>query len=258
MENKVKQKLMSSLSRYFAVKECNVYLNSGCSHVDGLLCNYPECDILLKYKKRRFKADVNGAKRVYDRTWTRLWATIEKSKKKRNRRLTMEHSGLIRVHSRTRCFIDRSLREPFDDVSDISYSYSRSALKDILMCYETRKMKTKRLSAGMTDKKILINGIVQGLKQSAQDYEGLLEARKKFTMVFIEGASMVYDFESDGPSVLEMLDKDYEECVPKLDSTKKQRDFEWDQLRDRDKGYLNSLKNESIGRCPVVKLKGRK
>ena len=30
---------------------CEVWLNEGCSHVDGLLCNYPECEILKKYRK---------------------------------------------------------------------------------------------------------------------------------------------------------------------------------------------------------------
>jgi hypothetical protein len=31
------------------VKHCEVYKNEGCIHVDGLLCNYPHCDIREQY-----------------------------------------------------------------------------------------------------------------------------------------------------------------------------------------------------------------
>ena len=33
------------------VKGCPVYKNEGCSHVDGYLCDYPDCDIMKKYMK---------------------------------------------------------------------------------------------------------------------------------------------------------------------------------------------------------------
>ncbi len=32
------------------VKKCLVYINEGCSHVDGLLCNYPDCNIIKEFK----------------------------------------------------------------------------------------------------------------------------------------------------------------------------------------------------------------
>jgi hypothetical protein len=32
------------------VKGCDVYKNIGCSHVDGFLCDYPNCSILKNYK----------------------------------------------------------------------------------------------------------------------------------------------------------------------------------------------------------------
>lgn len=31
------------------VKHCEVYRKIGCSHIDGYLCNYPDCDILGAY-----------------------------------------------------------------------------------------------------------------------------------------------------------------------------------------------------------------
>lgn len=31
------------------VRKCPVYKNEGCSHVDGLLCNFPNCDIYHDY-----------------------------------------------------------------------------------------------------------------------------------------------------------------------------------------------------------------
>jgi hypothetical protein len=32
------------------VKGCDVYKNIGCAHVDGFLCDYPNCSILKDYK----------------------------------------------------------------------------------------------------------------------------------------------------------------------------------------------------------------
>ena len=31
------------------VHKCPVYLNKGCAHVDGMLCTYPDCDLIHKY-----------------------------------------------------------------------------------------------------------------------------------------------------------------------------------------------------------------
>lgn len=34
------------------VKYCEVYKNSGCSHVDGMYCNFPDCEILIEFKSK--------------------------------------------------------------------------------------------------------------------------------------------------------------------------------------------------------------
>jgi len=31
------------------VKKCRMYIESGCPHVDGFLCDYPECSMLKEY-----------------------------------------------------------------------------------------------------------------------------------------------------------------------------------------------------------------
>ncbi len=31
------------------VKGCPIYKNEGCSHVDGYLCDYPNCDMMQAY-----------------------------------------------------------------------------------------------------------------------------------------------------------------------------------------------------------------
>lgn len=33
------------------VRGCELYKNEGCSHVDGLLCDYPKCKMLKEYRK---------------------------------------------------------------------------------------------------------------------------------------------------------------------------------------------------------------
>ena len=33
------------------VKKCNLHINEGCSHVDGLLCNYLYCDMMQEYNR---------------------------------------------------------------------------------------------------------------------------------------------------------------------------------------------------------------
>lgn len=32
------------------VKACDLYKNIGCTHVDGFLCDYPDCSMLKEYK----------------------------------------------------------------------------------------------------------------------------------------------------------------------------------------------------------------
>lgn len=33
------------------VRGCNVFKEEGCAHVDGLLCDYPDCDILKEHRE---------------------------------------------------------------------------------------------------------------------------------------------------------------------------------------------------------------
>lgn len=33
------------------VKKCPVYLQEGCAHVDGPLCDFPNCSMVLSYRK---------------------------------------------------------------------------------------------------------------------------------------------------------------------------------------------------------------
>lgn len=45
--NNLKEKLIKNDPFY----KCEVYRNEFCCHVDGPLCDYPNCDIIKKYKK---------------------------------------------------------------------------------------------------------------------------------------------------------------------------------------------------------------
>lgn len=36
------------------VKNCDLYKDSGCAHVDGPLCDYPNCLMNYDYKKQNF------------------------------------------------------------------------------------------------------------------------------------------------------------------------------------------------------------
>ena len=33
------------------VMYCKLYKSEGCSHVDGIFCNFPECETLIKWEK---------------------------------------------------------------------------------------------------------------------------------------------------------------------------------------------------------------
>jgi len=35
------------------VEMCSIYKEQGCSHVDGLLCDFPECQMLKDYLKEK-------------------------------------------------------------------------------------------------------------------------------------------------------------------------------------------------------------
>ena len=36
------------------VQKCPVYKDEGCSHVDGMLCNHPNCEIIKKYMGKKW------------------------------------------------------------------------------------------------------------------------------------------------------------------------------------------------------------
>lgn len=41
------------------VRNCQLYREKGCSHVDGFLCDYPSCSMLKDYlKERDLDADI--------------------------------------------------------------------------------------------------------------------------------------------------------------------------------------------------------
>ena len=42
------------------VKNCPVYKSLGCAHVDGYLCDYPNCSIVEKYLNKENKIRVYG------------------------------------------------------------------------------------------------------------------------------------------------------------------------------------------------------
>ena len=35
------------------VYSCDLYKEIGCSHVDGILCDYPKCSMLKEYKDKK-------------------------------------------------------------------------------------------------------------------------------------------------------------------------------------------------------------
>jgi hypothetical protein len=54
------------------VKHCSVYKEIGCSHVDGYLCDYPDCSILKDYKmNERIKELAKEAGLVADATYAK-------------------------------------------------------------------------------------------------------------------------------------------------------------------------------------------
>lgn len=40
------------------VKHCQTYLTEGCSHVDGIGCNFPRCPFQSEYRQRLFYEDI--------------------------------------------------------------------------------------------------------------------------------------------------------------------------------------------------------
>ena len=66
------------------VKGCDVYKNVGCTHVDGFLCDYPNCSILKEYRMKttyNLKDLIDTAKKSVYQTEQRLLvekATLEK------------------------------------------------------------------------------------------------------------------------------------------------------------------------------------
>jgi hypothetical protein len=48
------------------IRGCDVYKNIGCAHIDGFLCDYPNCSILKEYKMN------NRIKELADRCFSTL------------------------------------------------------------------------------------------------------------------------------------------------------------------------------------------
>lgn len=46
-----------SYSKKDPVKECPVYKDKGCAHVDGMLCDYPDCSMVKEYNKKHLKVN---------------------------------------------------------------------------------------------------------------------------------------------------------------------------------------------------------
>lgn len=42
------------------VKKCELYKKEGCSHVDGILCDYPKCSMLEAFRKENLICPVCG------------------------------------------------------------------------------------------------------------------------------------------------------------------------------------------------------
>lgn len=61
------------------VKGCPVYKNEGCSHIDGYLCDYPDCDIMKKYMKNADDEDrvIDAARKGLEEAWMRLTPEME-------------------------------------------------------------------------------------------------------------------------------------------------------------------------------------
>lgn len=50
--NKIKGWLIS-LTKNDPVQHCELYRDKGCSHVDGILCNYPYCTLNKEYIEKK-------------------------------------------------------------------------------------------------------------------------------------------------------------------------------------------------------------
>jgi hypothetical protein len=46
------KKIINKLRSTDPVYNCPVFLNEGCAHVDGPLCDYPNCNIIKEYKSK--------------------------------------------------------------------------------------------------------------------------------------------------------------------------------------------------------------
>lgn len=47
------------------IKNCPVYKNKGCSHVDGLLCNFPNCSTYHEYIEQMLSDDWEGDEEIF-------------------------------------------------------------------------------------------------------------------------------------------------------------------------------------------------
>ncbi len=55
MKRKIKKilKKLCDIGKNDPVKKCPIFLTEGCSHVDGVLCDYPKCSMVKNYYERQ-------------------------------------------------------------------------------------------------------------------------------------------------------------------------------------------------------------
>lgn len=65
-------KIINKLKRWYwcwrnsdPIKNCPVYKNKGCSHVDGLLCNFPNCSTYHEYIEQMLSDDWEGDEEIF-------------------------------------------------------------------------------------------------------------------------------------------------------------------------------------------------
>ena len=50
------KKIIKKIKDFFTYNDplfsCELFKNKGCAHVDGIICNFPNCKTLKEYKKR--------------------------------------------------------------------------------------------------------------------------------------------------------------------------------------------------------------
>jgi hypothetical protein len=52
------KKIIKKIKDFFTYNDplfsCELFKNEGCAHVDGIICNFPNCETLKEYKKKKY------------------------------------------------------------------------------------------------------------------------------------------------------------------------------------------------------------